>query len=240
MNFFRSVLFLCLFYFSTLLIGILSLPLLGLPGRFASQVGVLWGRIVNLCLGVIPIGFLIKGEMYKTQQVIYAVKHQSAWETLILYWQLDRPVIVIKKELLYIPIVGLLMKRAGCIAVDRKAGMSAIKKLKREAAIVKQTGRSILIFPQGTRVAPLDRKTPYQVGIFSLYHSLSLSVVPVALNSGYYWPNRSFLKKAGIIDVVFLKLIKTGLSKELFMSKLENVIEECCTKLERKDNQDGW
>ena len=129
-----------------------------------------------------------------------------------------------------------MMKRAGCIAVDRKAGMSALKKLKREAALAKQTGRSILIFPQGTRVAPLDRKTPYQIGIFSLYHSLSLSVVPVALNSGYYWPNKTFLKKAGIVDVVFLKLVKTGLSREKFMSKLESVIEECCAKLEGQDN----
>ena len=231
MIFFRSLLFLFLFYFFTLLLGILSLPFLFLPDRFASQLGVLWGRIVNLCLGVIPIGFRIKGDMNKSKQVIYAVKHQSVWETLILYWQLDKPVIVIKKELLSIPVVGLLMKRAGCIAVDRKAGMRALKKLKREAVLVKKTGRSILIFPQGTRVAPSDRKTPYQIGIFSLYQSLSLSVVPVALNSGYYWPNKTFLKKAGIIDVVFLKLIKTGLPKEQFMSELECVIEESCSKL---------
>ena len=231
MIFFRSLLFLFLFYFFTLLLGILSLPFLLFPDRFASQLGVLWGRIVNLCLGVIPIGFQIKGDMNKSKQVIYAVKHQSVWETLILYWQLDKPVIVIKKELLSIPVVGLLMKRAGCIAVDRKAGMRALKKLKREAVLVKKTGRSILIFPQGTRVAPSDRKTPYQIGIFSLYQSLSLSVVPVALNSGYYWPNKTFLKKAGIIDVVFLKLIKTGLPKEQFMSELECVIEESCSKL---------
>ena len=231
MIFFRSLLFLLLFYFFTLLLGILSLPFLVLPGRFASQLGVLWGRIVNLCLSVIPIGFQIKGDMSKSEQVIYAVKHQSVWETLILYWQLDKPVIVIKKELLSIPIVGLLMKRAGCIAVDRKAGMRALKKLKREAISAKKTGRSILIFPQGTRVAPTDSKTPYQIGIFSLYQSLCLSVVPVALNSGCYWPNKTFLKKAGIIDVVFLKLIKTGLPKEQFMSELECVIEESCSKL---------
>ena len=240
MKFFRSFLFLLLFYCFTFLLVILSLPLLGLPDKFASQLGVLWGRLAHLCLGVIPISFSVKGEMRKSEQVIYAVKHQSAWETLILYWQLDKPVIVIKKELLFIPVVGLFMKRAGCIAVDRKAGMSALKNLKKEAALAKQTGRSILIFPQGTRVTPSDRKTPYQIGIFSLYHSLSLSVVPVALNSGNYWPNKTFLKKAGIIEVVFLEQIKTGLPKDQFMAKLEGVIEKCCDKLQRKDNLDGW
>ena len=128
MKFFRSLLFLLLFYFFTLLLSVMSLPLLMLPDKFASRLGVIWARIVNLCLGIIPISFSITGEMRKSEQVIYAVKHQSAWETLILYWQLDKPVIVVKKELLSIPIVGLLMKRAGCIAVDRNAGMSALKK----------------------------------------------------------------------------------------------------------------
>ncbi len=236
MKFFRSLLFLLLFYFFTLLLGVMSLPLLVLPNRFASRLGVIWARIVNLCLGIIPIGFFITGEMCKSEQVIYAVKHQSAWETLILYWQLDKPVMVVKKELLSIPIVGLLMKRAGCIAVDRNAGMSALKKMKREAALTKKTGRSILIFPQGTRVVPTDSTTPYQIGTFSLYQTLSLPVVPVALDSGYYWPKKTFLKNAGIIEVIFLKPIKTGLPKEKFMSTLVNSIEESCNKLKKEEN----
>ena len=99
-----------------------------------------------------------------------------------------------KKELLLIPIIGALMKRAGCIAVDRKAGIGALKKLQREATVAKQTGRSILIFPQGTRVLPSDNTTPYQVGVFSIYQLLSLSVIPVALDSGHYWPSKTLLK----------------------------------------------
>ena len=236
MSFFRSVLFLVTFYFITILLSIISLPLLALPPRFVSHLGSFWGRIVNLCLKMIPIDFSIKGNVHKKEQVIYAVKHQSAWETLILYWQLDRPIVVLKKELLLIPIIGALMKRAGCIAVDRKAGISALKKLQREATVAKQTGRSILIFPQGTRVLPSDNTTPYQVGVFSIYQLLSLSVIPVALDSGHYWPSKTLLKKPGIINVVFLNPIKTGLPRSEFMTKLKHDIESCCAELEKKDN----
>jgi len=234
MNFFRAVLFSVFFYSSTALIGVLGLPILLMPARYASKLGSLWGRCVHLCLSIIPIGFSFKGDSAKSKQVIYAVKHQSAWETLILYWQLDSPIVVLKKELLSIPIVGQFMKRAGCIAVDRSAGMRALKKLQEEALLAKQTGRSILIFPQGTRVEPRDNTTPYQIGVFSLYQALSIPVIPVALNSGRYWPNKRFLKNPGIIDVIFMSPIKTGLPRKEFMAKLKSDIEDKCAELEKK------
>lgn len=214
--------------------SVLGLPILLMPARYASQLGSLWGRCVHLCLSIIPIGFSLNGDIVKSKQVIYAVKHQSAWETLILYWQLDSPIVVLKKELLSIPIVGQFMKRAGCIAVDRSAGMRALKKLQEEALLAKQTGRSILIFPQGTRVEPRDNTTPYQIGVFSLYQALSIPVIPVALNSGLYWPNKRFLKNPGIIDVIFMSPIKIGLPRKEFMAKLKNDIEDKCAELEKK------
>ena len=226
--------FLVFFYSSTALLGVLGLPILLMPARYASKFGSIWGRSVHLCLSIIPIGFSLKGDIARTKQVIYAVKHQSAWETLILYWQLDSPIVVLKKELLSIPIVGQFMKRAGCIAVDRKAGMQALKKLQEEALLAKQSGRSILIFPQGTRVDPSDNVTPYQVGVFSLYKALSIPVIPVALNSGHYWLNKRILKKPGIIDVIFLSPIKTALSRKEFMAKLKSDIEDKCAELEKK------
>ena len=117
MSFFRSVLFLVTFYFFTILLSIISLPLLALPHRFASHLGSFWGLIVNLCLKIIPIDFSIKGNVCKREQVIYAVKHQSAWETLILYWQLERPIVVLKKELLLIPIIGAARSSAITVMV---------------------------------------------------------------------------------------------------------------------------
>ena len=234
MKIFRSLLFLVFFYCSTILIGVLGLPVFFMPTRFASKLGSMWGRCVHLCLSVIPISFSITGNIATNKQVIYAAKHQSAWETLILYWQLDRPVVVLKKELLSIPIIGSFMRRAGCIAVDRKAGMSALKKLQEEALTVKQTGRSILIFPQGTRVNPSDSSTPYQIGVFSIYQALSIPIIPIALDSGQYWLNKRILKLPGIIDVVFLPQIKTGLPRKEFMAKLKNEIEDKCVELRLK------
>ena len=214
--------------------GVLGLPFLLMPARYASKLGSLWGRCVNLCLSIIPISFSIEGDIAKSEQVIYAVKHQSAWETLILYWQLDRPIVVLKKELLSIPILGQFMKRACCIAVDSSAGMRALKNLREEALLAKQSGRSILIFPQGTRVEPSDNATPYQIGVFSLYQALSIPVIPVALNSGHYWLNKKIIKKPGIIEVIFLPPIKTGLLRKEFMAKLKSDIEDKCAELEKK------
>ena len=234
MNFFRSLLFLVFFYCSTALMGVLGLPVLLMPVRYASRLGSLWGRCVHLCLSIVPISFSIEGDIAKSKQVIYAAKHQSAWETLILYWQLDSPIVVLKKELLLIPIVGKLMKRAGCISVDRSARMRALKKLQQEALSAKRTGRSILIFPQGTRVDPSDNAIPYQIGVFSLYQTLSIPVIPIALNSGRYWLNKKFLKNPGIIDVIFMSPIKIGLPRKEFMAKLKSDIEEKCAELEKK------
>ncbi len=234
MNYFCSMLFFVFFYCSTTLIGVLGLPILLMPVRYASRLGAFWGRCVHLCLTIIPIGFSIEGDIAKSKQVIYASKHQSVWETLILYWQLDSPIVVLKKELLSIPIVGQFMKRAGCIAVDRSSGIRALKKIQEEALLAKQTGRSILIFPQGTRVDPSDRTTPYQIGVFSLYQLLSIPVIPIALNSGLYWQNKKILKKPGIINVIFLSPIKTGLPRKEFMTKLKSDIEEKSAELEKK------
>ena len=234
MIFFRSVLFSVFFYSSTVFLVVLGLPIFLMPARYASKLGSLWGCCVHLCLSIIPISFSIKGDIAKSKQVIYAVKHQSAWETLILYWQLDSPVVVLKKELLSIPIVGQFMKRAGCIAVDRSAGMRALKKLQEEALLAKKTGRSIMIFPQGTRVDPSDNATPYQIGVFSLYKTLLIPVIPVALNSGCYWQNKRILKKPGIIDVIFMLPIKIGLPRKQFMAKLKSDIENKCAELDKK------
>ena len=235
MMIFRSFLFLILFYGLTILLVIISIPVLLMPASYTSKLGSLWGKILHFSLSVIPIRFSISGDSQKSKQVIYAVKHQSAWETIILYWQLGKPVVVLKKELLSIPIIGIFMKRAGCIAVDRNAGMRALKKLKEEAILASGSGRSILIYPQGTRVSISDKQRPYQIGIFSIYQALGLPVVPVALDSGRYWPNKKLLKKAGTIDVVFLSQIETGLTRKEFMADLEHMIETKCSELEKKE-----
>lgn len=221
----RSLLFNIFFYAGTALIAILATPVLLLPPRMSALLGIFWGYYTNILLRIfVNVRHRIRGDVRLSEQVIYAAKHQSAWETMTLCWRLNGPVIVLKKELVKIPFVGWVMARSGAIAVDRAAGMKALKKMKADAVRAKATGRSIQIYPQGTRV-PLGSHVEYQIGVYSIYEATGLPVVPIALNSGECWGPRAFAKYPGMIDVSFLPPIEPGLSRKEFMARLENAIE---------------
>ena len=225
----RSFLFNLLFYASTAILAICLLPFCcAAAGRAA---GKFWGWYTACLLHIVGLHHEIRGDAQKNRQVIYAVKHQSAWETLILYWELDAPVIVLKRELLQLPFLGWFFLRSGCIAVDRKAGMAALKKMRQQAVTAAAEGRSLLIFPQGTRVVT-GQIAPYQVGVFALYQAADLDVVPVALNSGRFWARNGFLKRPGKIVVHFLPALARGLPRGSFMTKLEGEIETAMLSLD--------
>jgi len=137
---------------------------------------------------------------------------------------LHAPAFVLKVELLRLPIIGLFFIKTGCIPVDRADGMRALRKMRDAALELATQGRSMLIFPQGTRVPPGASK-PYEIGVFALYESTGLPVVPVALNSGLVWPRNSWLKYPGTVDIHFLEPIQPGLTRKQFMAKLEQRIE---------------
>jgi 1-acyl-sn-glycerol-3-phosphate acyltransferase len=162
--------------------------------------------------------------------VIFAVKHQSSWETLALAAILDRPIYVLKRELVWIPLFGLYLLGSGALAVDRGAGAKALRQLMRKAEEAAKNGRPFLIFPEGTRVAPGEHR-PYQPGIAALYDKLRRPVVPVALNSGLFWGRRSFVKRPGRITVEFLDPIPAGLDRRRFMKELEARIEGASQRL---------
>ena len=137
---------------------------------------------------------------------------------------------MLKRELLFIPIVGWAMARAGNIAVERGDGAKALRGLVRQAKAAIAEGRSILIFPEGTRT-PVGSQRPYQVGTAALYRQLGVPVVPVALNSGLFWGRRKFIKWPGIIDVEVLPPIPPGLDRETFMATLRERIEGATARL---------
>ena len=220
----RSFLFNILFYVGTVSLAVIAMPALLGPASWARKIGIFWGWYVNQALRVVGISHQLEGDMRLDQQVIYAAKHESAWETMSLCWHLKAPVIVLKQELLFIPFVGWFMKRAGSLGVDRKAGMKALKKLRSDAVSAQKTGRSLQIYPQGTRTAP-GQEAPYQIGVYALYDATGLPVVPIALNSGSFWGKRAFMKQPGTIRVSFLPPIAPGLSRKEFMAKLETAIE---------------
>ena len=232
MIFLRSLLFNISFYGLTALIGIFCMPAIFMPSSVSRKLGIFWGWYTNKVLRIAGISHIITGDLHADKQVIYAAKHQSAWETMSLCWRLDAPVIILKKELISIPVIGALMKRAGSIAVDRSAGMKALRQLRSDALLRKQTGRSFLIFPQGTRVFS-GQKADYQIGVYALYEATGLPVVPLALNSGRFWGPRAFSKTPGQIEVAALPMIETGLPRKEFMARLENAIETEMERLER-------
>ena len=234
MSWLTSILSAIVFYIGTSVLVILMLPVC-LSARIAPLAGRLWGRFASFVAWISGISFRLEGNVPKGKQVIYAVKHQSAWETMVLFWVLYDPIIVMKQELMRIPFIGWVFKRTGSIGVDRSAGMAALKKLKRDALIALETGRPLLIFPQGTRILPRT-KAPYQIGVYALYSATGLPVVPVALNSGSFWPRKGIWKYPGCITLEFLPEIAPGLPRAAFMAKLEEQIEHATARLEKGDS----
>ena len=224
MVYLRSLIFNILFYGTTVVMAILVLPALLLPAPVIRAAARLWGWVTVQALRVACGTHRLSGDLQAGSQVIYAAKHQSAWETVVLALLLHTPVFVLKRELLRLPLLGWYFSKAGCIAVDRSAGMRALRKLRDDAIAAASGGRSILIFPQGTRVAP-GVEHRYEIGVFALYEATGLPVVPVALNSGHVWGRNSWLKRPGCIDVEFLAPIEPGLSRRDFMERLETAIE---------------
>jgi len=224
MVYLRSLIFNILFYGVTVVLALAVLPSLLMPAAVIRAAARLWGWITVQTLRIAGGMHRLSGELHLDQQVIYAAKHQSAWETVVLALILHTPVVVLKRELLRLPLLGWYFQKAGCIAVDRAAGMKALRRLREDAVAAAAAGRSILIFPQGTRAAP-GASLKYEIGIFALYEATGLPVVPIALNSGHVWGRKSWLKRPGRIEVEFLPPIAPGLSRRDFMARLEGDIE---------------
>ncbi|HTY68916.1 MAG TPA: lysophospholipid acyltransferase family protein [Alphaproteobacteria bacterium] len=191
-----------------------------------------WARLTFLMLRVlVGIGVEIRGDVTRLAgPVIIASNHQSAWDTMVFLWLCRLPTYAMKKELMAIPFFGWMAKRQGHIAVDRKAGAAAFRRLQRQASAALAAGRQIVLFPEGTRVAP-DVRRPYQPGIAGLYAALRAPVVPVAVNSGLFWGRRSFIKRPGTIVLEILPEIPAGLARDEFLAELEQRISSAAGRL---------
>lgn len=230
----RSFLFNVGWYVGTTILAIAGSPILLMPRRFVVAWSLVW---IDFCLWWLRVTcrltHRVSGlENMPSGPVILACKHQSSWETLAFARLFPGAATVMKRELVLIPIVGWAMARAGNIAVERGDGAKALRGLVKQARATLEEGRSILIFPEGTRVAVGDEK-PYQVGTAALYRQLGVPVVPVALNSGLFWGRRKFIKWPGVIDVEILPAIPPGLGRDVFMATLRERIEGATNRLVR-------
>lgn len=232
MIFLRSLLFNLAFYGWTLLLGVLALPMVLAPRRAVMVFGTWWsGTVLSLARAIAGIDYEFRGaELIPKRPVIIAMKHQSAWDTLAVPVLLGDVAIVLKRELLWIPLYGWYANRAGMIAVDRGAGASALKSMLRRARAVALAGRPIVIFPEGTRVA-VGASRAYHPGVAALYSQLGFPVVPVAVTSGLCWPRRTFLKRPGCILVEALPPIPPGLDRRAFLTALQSAIDGATERL---------
>src|SRR5262245_55871405 len=235
----RSLCFNVGWYAGTTLIALVGAPILLLPRRMVVRWAQFWIRFCLWWLRItIGLTHRVSGlEHLPAGPAIIASKHQSSWETLAFTLLFPDAATVLKRELLFIPIVGWAMARAGNIAVERGDGASALRGLVRRSQAVIRDGRSILIFPEGTRVA-IGAERPYQVGTAALYRQLGVPVVPVALNSGMFWGRRQFVKRPGIIDVWIQPAIPPGLNRKRFMVLLHDRIEGATERLVRRVSQE--
>ena len=228
----RSAIFEVAFWLWIAIVGGPTLPISIIYRPFVFKVARAWG-IGTIWLAKVICGInyeIIGKENIPKYPCIVACKHQSTWDTAILWALLDRPSFVLKKELIFYPIFGWNILLLKSIYIDRKSGASAIKKMLRMAAEKKKQGRQIVIYPEGTRTKP-NTKTTYHSGVAAIYQNLQLPVVPVALNSGLFWSRESFIKKSGNIKIEFLPPIDAGLRPRDFLTTLEQNIEDSCRKI---------
>ncbi len=221
-----SILFVVWMYGLMVVMGIVCSPALLGPRSWSKACLRLWLKLVFGGLHVLcGIRYEVRGEQYRpTGGALVASKHQSMFETLAFWQILDDPAIILKKELAYLPFFGWYAMKVKNISVDRSAGAKALRGMLKQARDRAAEGRQVVIFPQGTRLEPGQAES-YKPGVIGLYSFMKVPCVPVALNSGLYWPAHGFGRKRGTIIVEFLEPIEPGLGKDEFLATLESRIE---------------
>jgi len=238
MTILRSLLFNICYVIWTFLLGLLYLPLLAGPRR-PIQIGCkVWlAGLRGMAAAIAGVHCRVEGrENLPTGPAIIAAKHQSAYDTFLFHGLLDDPVYILKRELFRIPLVGWYMKAAGMIGIDRSAGAQALRAMVKGCEDALAEGRQIVIFPEGTRVAP-GQSRPYHPGVAAIYARFpDVPVVPVALNSGLLWGRKAFRKDPGTVTLRILPPMDSGLDRRHFLDALRTRIEEAGATLSPKNS----
>jgi len=228
----RSVAFNFLFYLNLVLHVIAAIPTFLMPRRVFMVMAKSWGDTSAWLLRVIAgTKVELRGlEKIPRGALLVAAKHQSVWETFTLLTLFDDPAYIFKRELQWIPIFGWYAWKSAMIAVDRAAGGGAIAGMIARAQAELARGRQIIIFPEGTRTAP-GAPPAYRQGIVQLYAACGVPCLPIALDSGLYWPRRKFLRYPGTIVLQVLDPIPPALPPQEFAARLEHAIEDATNRL---------
>jgi 1-acyl-sn-glycerol-3-phosphate acyltransferase len=228
----RSAVFNVLFYLNLLVHFIIAIPTMVMPRLAIVKLATSWGLTNNWLLRTVcGITVEYRGlDKVPRGALLVAAKHQSLWETFALLWLFADPAFILKRELLWIPFFGWYAWKAGMIPVDRGRRGQALADMTARATVELGRGRQIVIFPEGTRRAP-GAEPSYKFGIAHLYGETGTPCLPIALNSGLFWPRRSFMRYPGTIVAEVLDPIPPGLSKSEFAERLQQVIETATARL---------
>ncbi len=224
----RTALFYLVFIGQTAIIAII----IGIIGLIAGRTRFTWALARYWCWSNVQLLRFITGlktEITGAENIppggcIIASKHQSDWDVFAIFPHTGRPAYIVKQELMNIPFFGWAARSLDCIAVDRKKGAEAIPAMMRAAHAAIDKGCRIVIFPEGTRKAPLS-PPEYRQGIVRLYAELNVPVVPVALNSGLFWGRNSLIIWPGRGQAEILPAIEAGLPPDVFAERLRDAIE---------------
>ena len=227
----RSWAYLVLFLIWTVFCAFILLPTL--VRKSWTQAGIrMWVRgIMALARNVAHITCRVEGlEHVPPGPCIIAAQHQASFETYRLWLDLAQPVFVLKRELVWIPMIGWYMGRGGLVPINRGAGPRAMRQTLRAAKRTLDEGNQVVLFPEGTR-APPGTVAAFKPGIAALYLHLDAPIIPMALNSGVFWGKTRILKRPGEIVFRFLPAIPQGLDRDAFLVELRARISAAAAEL---------
>ena len=223
----RNIIFLLVFYFGLIIILILFIPSLFLPKYLVTLGGRILGYWSEFCLRyIMSTEIEIKGvdNIIIGQKYFVVCSHQSIFETFFLQTIFNNSVFILKKELMNIPLFGWYLKKMNCISIDRnKISKENLNFSNQVGKIIKNTNKTLIIFPQGTRKDFQDR-SKFKKGFSRIYYDLKISCLPVAINSGKVWPKKGKLMPCQKITISILNLIPPGLEQDELSVKVEQTI----------------
>jgi 1-acyl-sn-glycerol-3-phosphate acyltransferase len=230
--FLRSLLFNVLFYLLLVFWLLVAIPTFLLPWTTVMVMARLWARnsiwlqrvVCNTRVEYRGLDRIPKGPL------IVASKHQSMWETFALLQFFDQPLFILKRELTWIPLFGWYLIKSDMIGIDRRAGGRSLLAMARRAGVAVRRGRQLVIFPEGTR-RPVGAPPQYKPGVSQIYLESGVVCLPVALNSGLFWPRRTFMRYPGTLVVEFLDPLPPGLPRREFLERITTVIEDATGRL---------
>ncbi|HEV7881733.1 1-acyl-sn-glycerol-3-phosphate acyltransferase [Bradyrhizobium sp.] len=230
--FLRSLVYNVLFYLVLAFWVVAGLPTLLMPRWGVVTIAQWWARISIWLMRVICNTKVEYRGLEKIPKgpLIVASKHQSMWETFALLQFFDQPLYILKRELKWMPFFGWYLIKTNMIGVDRGAGGRLVLEIARRAGEEVRRGRQLIIFPEGTRTA-VDAPPRYKTGIGQIYVDCGVTCLPVALNSGLFWPRRNFMRYPGTLVVEFLDPLPPGLTRAEFLARVSAVIEEATNRL---------